>query len=177
MGKERSTVGKRGFTQPVVCRSAVKHYTGAYEVEEMGVWEQRQPSGNIPPLPSLSQVKTVWKCSLIRGRRGGISKYQPIFSMCGILTVREPKQISSGPLAHVDPVLNSPFLSTWFLQSSALTQPARQSDTSSGNSTPPPPPGSSSPKPFLCLSARLSVCPVLTPGPGPCTLMRSIVLL
>lgn len=59
---EKSTMGKRGFTlQPVVCYSAVNHYTGAYELEDVGVWEKRQPPGNIPPLPSLSQVKTVWK--------------------------------------------------------------------------------------------------------------------
>lgn len=54
--------GEKRFTlQPVVCYSAVDRYTGAYELEDVGVWEQRQPPGNIPPLPSLSQVKTVWK--------------------------------------------------------------------------------------------------------------------
>lgn len=41
MGKEKSTVGKRGFTLTGVCSSVVKHYIGAYEVKEMGVWEQR----------------------------------------------------------------------------------------------------------------------------------------
>lgn len=33
--------------------SAVNHHTGAYEVEEMGVWEQRQLPVNIPPSLSL----------------------------------------------------------------------------------------------------------------------------
>lgn len=98
----------RGEKRVQTC-SAVNHYTGAYEVEEMGVWEQRQPAGNIPPLLSVFQVKTVWKHSLTggRGRGGGISEYQPI-SLRGIITVREPKQISSGPLARVDPILNLP---------------------------------------------------------------------
>lgn len=59
MGKEHNAVEgrkkrKRGLALPLVCCSVVNHYTRAHEVEEMGVWEQRQPPGNIPPFPSLS---------------------------------------------------------------------------------------------------------------------------
>lgn len=120
-----------------------------------GVWEQKQPPGNVPLLPSLSKFKTVWKHSLIRGRGrgGGISKYQPFRWSWGFITVCEPKQISLKPTSSDWPHSEPPFLSTWFLQSSALTQPARQSDTSSGNSTPPPPPQSPRPQPvclFVC---------------------------
>lgn len=56
-GKSKEHSGEKRVHSAWSC-SAVNHYTGAYEVEEMGVWEPRQ-APNIPPLPS--QVKAVWE--------------------------------------------------------------------------------------------------------------------
>lgn len=76
MGKERRTTGRRGFTLTLVCCAVVNHYTGAYEMEEMGVWEL---PGKIPPFPSLSKVKT------IRKEGGYVSKHQLFFRLREII--------------------------------------------------------------------------------------------